>query len=55
MKELPPEIPGIPRFYVEGDLQFFAWPKGVKKIVCEGFTITRVPHPTDRKRRKKTK
>ncbi len=33
-----------------GAIQFFKWPKGVKKIVCEGYTITRLG--TVKKKRK---
>lgn len=35
-----------------GELQFFRWPKGVKKIICEGFTITRMEPMKKRKEKR---
>jgi len=51
MKNLPP-IAGLPVQNFSGEIQFFKWPKGVKKIVCEGYTITRLG--TGKKKRKAT-
>jgi hypothetical protein len=53
MKKLP-STDDLPVQQYCGDIEFIKWPKGVKKIVGDGYTITNLG-PLKPRRKKKSK